>query len=58
MGNGSYYVAAEDLSLGDADYNDLVVKVKPMLVPEAGAGLMMILGLTALVGYRRKKRMV
>ena len=58
MGNGSYYVAAEDLSLGDADYNDFVVKVKPMLAPEAGPGLMLILGLTALVGYRRKKRMV
>jgi len=60
MGNGSYYVASEDLSLGDADYNDLVVKVKPMLVPvpEAGAGLMLMVGLTALVGYRRKKRMV
>ena len=57
MSDGSYYVASEDLSLGDADYNDLVVKVKPMVAPEAGAGLMLVVGLTGLVGYRRKKRM-
>ena len=57
MNNGSYYVAAEDLSLGDKDYNDFVVKIRPLMVPEAGAGLMLMLGLTGLVGYRRKKRM-
>lgn len=57
MGDGSYYVASEDLSLGDADYNDLVVKVKPIAAPETGAGLMLMMGLAALVGYRREKRM-
>lgn len=59
LSDGSYYVGAEDLfsSNSDKDYQDLVVKVTPQHVPEAGALLLFGTGLAGLVGYRRVRRM-
>jgi hypothetical protein len=50
----TWVIGAEDLSLGDADYNDLVMSVKP--VPLPGALLLLGAGLVRLASYARRKR--
>jgi len=57
LSDGSYYVAAEDLSLGDKDYNDFVVRIRTMAVPEMSAGALFLSGVFGLIAYRRKKRL-
>jgi len=52
---GKYWIGMEDLKTGsDYDYNDMVVKVSQVSVPEPTTMLLLGLGLLGLAGIRRK----
>lgn len=56
---GNYAIAWEDLDLGDADYNDLVVEVSGVSpVPEASTLILFGSGLSGLLFYVRKRRLI
>ena len=50
--DGGFWVAAEDLSLGDADYNDLVVHVTRVPVPEPSTLVLLVMGAICFGLYR------
>jgi len=57
FGTNDYLIGIEDLNLGDADYNDMVVKVHLNSVPDSSATLaLMGLGLAAVVAVRRRQK--
>jgi len=56
---GNYAIAWEDLDLGDADYNDLVVEVSGVSpVPEASTLILFGAGLSGLLFYAKKRRLI
>lgn len=56
---GAYWIGMEDLksiSSADRDYNDMIVKISSVSVPEPAGMLLLGIGLAGLAGIRRKMK--